>query len=382
MNFEFISAGKIVFGIGSFEALGKRAALLGKHFLIVSQPFLKDSLVKRAAEQLSSESCRSAVFLDVKGEPDLATVDACAEYARASRCDAVIGIGGGSCVDVAKATAALLTNGGSVKEYLEGVGTGRVLENAPAPFIAVPTTSGTGAEVTKNAVVMSRKEQFKKSFRDERMLAKLAIVDPALTVTVPPSVTASTGMDAITQLIESYTSAKSQPLTDALTIYALKGAPDMLMRAYDNGQDLEAREHMSRCSLFSGLALANSGLGAAHGIAAALGADFGVAHGTACAMLLPHVMKYNMSGNIYKLADVGNVLTGQNEQDSELAAYNGIKVIERLNKHLNIPEGLKAVGVSKEDIPKLAVDSMGSSMSGNPVKMDIKACEDFLYSIY
>ena len=382
MNFEFISAGKIVFGIGSFETLGKRAAMLGRRFLIVSQQFLMDSLVKKAVEQLNSEGCESVVFLDVKGEPDLATVDHCAEYARSNNCDAVIGLGGGSCIDVAKATAGLITNSGAVKDYLEGVGIGKTLENAPAPFIAVPTTSGTGAEVTKNAVIMSREEQFKKSFRDERMLAKLALVDPALTVTVPPSVTASTGMDAITQLIESYTSAKSQPLTDALTIFALKGAPEMLIRAYDNGGDIEAREHMSRCSLFSGLALANSGLGAAHGIAAALGADFGIAHGTACAMLLPHVMKYNMAGNLTKLADVGNTLTGTNESDSERAALNGIGVIERLNKHLHIPDGLQAVGVTKYDIPKLAADSMGSSMSGNPVKMDVKACEAFLYSIY
>lgn len=382
MNFEFISAGKIVFGIGAFETLGKRVAPLGKKFLIVSQPFLKDTLVKRAIDQLEEAGCTAEMFLDVAGEPDLKTVDACAEYARGLQCNAVIGIGGGSCVDVAKATAALITNGGSVKEYLEGVGTGRVIEKAPAPFIAVPTTSGTGAEVTKNAVVMSREEQFKKSFRDERMLARIALVDPALTVSVPQSVTASTGMDAITQLIESYTSAKSQPMTEALTIYALKGAPEMLKRAYDDGTDLEAREHMSRCSLFSGLALANSGLGAAHGIAAALGADFGVAHGTACAMLLPHVMKYNMAGNVRKLAEVGNVLTGKNETNPEIAAQNGIEVIENLNKHLHIPAGLKSVGVRYEDIPKLAADSMGSSMNGNPVKMDKEACEAFLYSIY
>lgn len=382
MKFEFISADKIVFGSGSFSTLGNRAKAFGKKFMIVSQQIHVDNgIVPEAIAQLKAVGCESICFLDVAGEPDEKTVDNCTALAAQNGCDAVIGIGGGSCIDVAKATGGLLTNGGHVREYLEGVGTGRVLDKPTAPFIAVPTTSGTGAEVTKNAVIMSKTEHFKKSFRAESLLARVAIVDPCLTVSVPKSVTASTGMDAITQLIESYTSAKSQPMTDALAIYALKGAPEMLKRAYDNGNDLEAREHMSRCSLFSGLTLANSGLGGAHGIAAALGANFSIAHGTACAMLLPYIMEYNISGALDKLADVGEVLTGKSYTDKKEAAYAGIKVIKELCQYLEIPEKLSQIGVKPEDFEQLAHDSMGSSMSGNPVKMDEKACAEFLKSI-
>lgn len=383
MDFEFYTASKIVFGNGKVDTVGKLASPLAKHWLIVTQqPQIDGGVVSRVVSALEKEGISAELFTEVNGEPTVTTVDRAAAAAKQRGNVGLIGLGGGSCIDTAKAAAGLAANEGSVRDYLEGVGTGRIMVNAPLPFIAIPTTSGTGAEATKNAVVMSYEEHFKKSFRDERLLARVALVDPELTVSVPKAVTASTGMDAITQLIESYISRKAKPMTDALAIYALRRSPEMLMRAYDNGADLEAREHMSRCSLFSGITLANSGLGAAHGIAAALGASFGVPHGTACAMFLRHVMRYNLAAGGEKLGDVGRALADRYIADNAEAAEEGARIIERLNDYLSIPSKLSEVGVARSDLRALAHDSLGSSMSGNPVPMDEDAIYELLCKIY
>ncbi|MBS7262224.1 MAG: iron-containing alcohol dehydrogenase [Eubacteriales bacterium] len=382
MDFDFYTAGKIVFGCGRRKEIGREAARLGAHKVLIVAGRSQKEAAAQIARDCAAEGVGVSFCLCAGGEPTVTSVDESAAVARETGADCLIGIGGGSCIDTAKAAAALAVNGGSVREYLEGVGTGRRITAVPLPFIAVPTTSGTGAEVTKNAVVMSREENFKKSFRDERMLARVALVDPELTVGVPKAVTASTGMDAVTQLIESYISAKARPMTDALSLYALKGAPDALRRSYDDGTDLEARTAMARCSLFSGIALANSGLGAAHGVAAGLGALYGVPHGVACAMLLPHTMRYNLRAGGTKLADVGRTLTGRTFGSDAAAAAAGADCIAELSAYLSIPSSLSDVGVREEDLPSLAKASLGSSMKGNPVPMDESAVLAFLRSIY
>ena len=288
MVFEFVTAPRIIVERGAAQKLPQLCAGLGRHVLIVAGSSLRkngmlDTLTKRLAEQ----DVAYTLFTGVEGEPTPPIVDAAVKAGKDAGADAVAGIGGGSVLDTAKAAAGVITNGGSVRGYLEGVGNGAKIINDPLPFIAVPTTSGTGSEVTKNAVIMSRKEKFKVSMRDERLMANIALVDPELTVSVPKSVTAASGMDAICQLMESYTSKQANALCDAMALYHAPRAIAALKRAYDNGADIEARETMALASLVSGMCLANTGLGAAHGIGAGLGAVMGVRHGIACGMLLP-----------------------------------------------------------------------------------------------
>jgi len=281
----------------------------------------------------------------------------------------VIGMGGGSAMDTAKAVAALAVNGGSVKEYLEGVGTGRKLENAPLPFIAVPSTAGTGAEVTKNAVIAGA--GYKKSFRDERLYARVVFIDPVVASTAPREVTAESGMDAITQLIESYTTKRSNLITDGLCLAGLKLARS-LPECYFNGKNLAARADMSAAALLSGICLANSGLGAAHGLAASLGASLGISHGRACATMLPHVMRLNLEACEERYADAAEALCGVR------SAEKLISEIEGLNARFNIPSSLKAYNISESKLSEIAEGSFGSSMSGNPVQLDKSGWEDFL----
>jgi alcohol dehydrogenase class IV len=283
-------------------------------------------------------------------------------------------------MDTAKAAAAVLPNGGSVRDYLEGVGDRKIVAS-PLPFIAVPATAGTGAEVTKNAVVMSPAEHFKKSIRDDRMLARIALVDPALTVSVPKDITAASGMDAICQLIESFTAKQANPFCDAMSLYHTPRAITALRRAYDDGGDIEARETMALASMVSGMCLANAGLGAAHGIGAGLGAMLGTRHGVACGMLLPHVMRYNLSRGCEKYAALGRAITGRTLPDDREASLAAADMVGALCTYLKLPARLGELGVAPEMIPELAKASMGSSMSKNPVEISLKECEALIASL-
>ena len=214
------------------------------------------------------------------------------ELARREQCDLVIAFGGGSAIDAGKAIAALLANGGELTDYLEVIGKGQPLRHPSVPFIAVPTTAGTGSEVTRNAVLASAEHQVKVSMRSPLMLPRLAVVDPELTLELPPAVTASTGLDALTQLIEPYVSIRANPLTDGFCLEGLRRVSRSLRRAYHAGRDITAREDMSLASLLGGLALANAGLGVVHGFAAPVGGMFHAPHGAICAALLPHGMAH------------------------------------------------------------------------------------------
>jgi alcohol dehydrogenase class IV len=282
--------------------------------------------------------------------------------------DLVVALGGGSAIDLAKAAAAMATNreSHSVRDYLEGAGRGLTLKNRPLPVLAIPTTAGTGSEATKNAVISSSKPAFKKSLRSDQMLPRVVLVDPELTVSVPPNITANTGMDAITQLIESYISRRAQPIPQALALQGLQLALPAILEAYRNGKSRPAREAMSHAALLSGMALANSGLGMAHGVAAALGVYWGVAHGLACAVMLPAALEANKLVASRRLAELA-VAVG--ERDALREANLASRFIERI-KHLcaelHIPQRLSQVGVRREQIPMLVQASRGNSMSGNP----------------
>ena len=293
-----------------------------------------------------------------------------------------MGLGGGSAIDTAKAVAGLITNGGPVTDYLEGVGKGRVIEKPTIPFIAVPVTAGTGAEATKNAVISSLKYGYKKSFRDDRLMARVALVDPLLTLNVSKKQTAYSGMDAITQLIESYVSKKSNPVTDALAERGLKAAAVSIKKAYDDGQDISAREGMCFASLLSGICLANSGLGAAHGFAAGLGSIIGIPHGLACAVLLPYVMKANLLSSLEKYAILGRIMTQSDEPNDEAAALMGVEFIQSINDYMGIPRDFKDMNITAEQKVKIAEASFGSSMSGNPLEVTKETAFKFIYGLF
>jgi len=382
MSFEFYTAGKIVFGRGEIKRLPQLCYDLGAHFLVVTGggSIEKSGVLQTLTDELNASGKQVTLFSGVNSEPTPQIVDAVVEAGRKAKVEAVIGIGGGSVMDTAKAAAGVITNGGSVRDYLEGVGTGKKVEKAPLPFIAVPTTSGTGTEVTKNAVIMSVEEGFKKSIRDEKLIADIALVDPELTLTMPQEITAASGMDAVCQLIESYTARQANAFCDAMSMYHTPFAVMALGHLIEHPDDIDARETMALASMVSGICLANAGLGAAHGIGAGLGAVLGVRHGVACGMLLPHVMRFNIEHGVTKYASFGRTL-GSNHNDDKDAALYAADVIERLAHHLGLPHCLCALGVTEDDIDTLAAASMGSSMRKNPVEMDEAACRDFLLSI-
>jgi alcohol dehydrogenase class IV len=287
-------------------------------------------------------------------------------------------MGGGSVLDTGKAVAALIANQRDIFDYLEVVGQGQPLEAEPAPLIAAPTTSGTGAEVSANAVLLSPEHGVKVSLRSPRMIPNAAVVDPELALGVPPAVTAATGMDALTQLLEAYVSPTASPVTSALCLEGLARAAASLRPAFADGSDLTARTDMALAALLSGMALANGKLGAAHGFAAPLGGAFHAPHGAVCAALLPAVMAVNIaalrerrphSPALERYADVGRVLAGDAAADQDGGAALGVAWVRETCKLLDIPP-LSAMGVADADLGDLATKAQrASSMQGNPVEL-------------
>lgn len=370
MQFEFATADRILFGPGSSAKVAPTAAKMGSRVLLVVG---RDA--RRAAaliEALKARSMTVSVF-SVQGEPTTTTVAAGLEIARKTKSNLVIGMGGGSVVDAGKAIAALLTNIGDMMGYLEVIGEGKPIQVRPAPFIAVPTTAGTGAEVTRNAVLGSPEHRVKVSMRSPLMLPRLAVVDPELTYSLPPEVTASTGLDALTQLLEAFVSRDANPLTDGLCREGLIRAGRSLGRAYRNGDDAQAREEMCLASLFGGLALANAKLGAVHGLAAPLGGMFPAPHGVVCARLLPHVMSANVKAlldrediaGVSRFDEAARLLTG----NPSASAEDGVAWIEALCRELKATP-LSSFGVDSKSFPDLISKSReASSMKGNPVAL-------------
>ena len=381
MRFDFLTPGRIVFGSGRLSEIGELSQGMGRRFLLVSaRSMVRNGAAERVAVLLKEKGIESVLYDRVDEEPSPRIVNEATGIARNDECDAVIALGGGSVIDTGKAVSGMAPNSGDIVEYLEGVGTGRVMEHDPLPMIAIPTTSGTGSERTKNAVITSREEGFKRSFRDERLYPDIALIDPSLTVSLPPAQTAASGMDALTQLIESYVSRKSTPITDALALYGMNLAGKCLKRAYDDGGDLSAREDMSLASTLSGICLANAGLGAAHGVAAALGCLYGIPHGIACAILIPHVMRMNARSFPGRFADVGRALTGRDGSEAEMAD-SAVVFVETLARGLGIPTDLARYDIPKTDAERIAGAVSGSSMSGNPLPMDAAATAAFAASL-
>jgi alcohol dehydrogenase class IV len=366
--FEFATAGRIVFGRGALKEVAPAAASFGRRAFVVTG---RDA--KRAAgllQLLKSANVDGTTF-SVTGEPTTQTIRDGVQQAREAACDVVIGFGGGSAIDAAKAIAALLTNSGDLFDYLEVIGKAEPLKHPPLPCIAVPTTAGTGAEVTRNAVLLSPEHRVKVSLRSPLMLPRIAIIDPELTHSLPPAVTASTGLDALTQVIEPYVSCRANPLTDPICIEGMTRAARSLRRACENGLDADAREDMAIASLCGGLALANAGLGAVHGFAAPIGGMFDAPHGAVCAALLPHAMEVNLralrdrgpAAVLQRFESVARILTGQ----QQATADDAVHWIRELCEALSIPP-LRTYGVRTEHVGELCEKAAGaSSMKANPI---------------
>ena len=371
MQFEFSTANQIVFGAGKARKIGAYAPTPGRRAMVVTgrMPERADIIL----EQLSKLGIGSIIF-SVPGEPTTDIALAGAQKAREADCDWVIGIGGGSVIDTGKVIAALLTNKGKLLDYLEVIGKGKPLEKMPAPYVAVPTTAGTGAEVTRNSVLESPEHRVKVSMRSPLMLPRWAVVDPELTYTMPPPITASTGLDAFTQLLEAFVSHQANPLTDGICREGLRLAAGALVRAYEDGSDTEAREAMSMASLFGGLALANAKLGAVHGIAGPLGGMFKAPHGVVCGRLLPYVMEMNIkalqmrepqSPALARYREAARIVTAKAAAEPS----DGINWIQNISSRLKLPP-LADYQITEAEFPLLIEKAQAaSSMKGNPIQL-------------
>ena len=381
MRFEFATATRVVFGARSRLELPTIAAALGSRALVVTgrSPSRSELLVSGLTER--GVRC---VLWSVPGEPTIDQVRTGTELARTNRCDLVVAIGGGSAIDAGKAIAALTTNPGDPLEYLEVIGNGRSLDRACLPFIAVPTTAGSGAEVTRNAVLASPESGVKVSLRSPLMLPRVALVDPELARDLPPLVTATTGLDALAQLIEPYLSHRSTPFTDPLCLDGIARIARALPVAVRDGADVGAREDMAFASLLGGMALANAALGAVHGFAGPIGGRFPAPHGAVCAALLPHVVRANLvaltereptSPLLARFDQVGRTLTGR----ARAGAMDGVDRLESLRQELHIPP-LGAYGVTEADVPTLVAQArLSSSMRGNPIELTDSEMSDILH---
>jgi alcohol dehydrogenase class IV len=376
MTFEFATATRIIFGRGSVRQLPQITRSFGDQALIVTG---RDASRTSAVLQALRAAGISVNIFSIQGEPTLDEVRRGAEVARKIGAQVVIGVGGGSSVDAGKAIAALAAQPQDVLHYIEVIGRGHPLEATPLPYIAIPTTAGTGAEVTRNAVLSSPEHGVKASLRHASMLPLVALVDAELARGCPPAVTAASGMDALTQCLEAYVSSRAQPMTDALCLAGIQNAVRSLEKCVTDGNDLDAREDMALAAMFSGMALANAGLGAVHGFAAPIGGSFQAPHGAVCAILLTPVWAANLAAisetkSHERFQAAARLLTGNTTASAESA----IPWLLDLTSRLHIP-GLQSYGIRESQLSAIAAQaSLSSSMKGNPVTLSHETLVEIL----
>ncbi len=368
MRFDFATAQQVLFGSGRAAELPALVAARGARALLVT------GASRRFADRLEA-----VAVVAIAGEPSFDAIRAGVASAREARVDVVVAIGGGSVIDAGKAIAMLLANGGDPLDYAELIGAGRAITRPSIPFIAVPTTAGTGSEATRNAVLFSPEHRLKVSLRSPLMLPHVALVDPDLMLDLPPAQTAASGMDALAQLIEPFLSCKATPLVDALCRDGIPRVIRSLPRAVANGGDREARSDLALAALYSGMALANAGLGAVHGLAGPIGGLFDAPHGAVCAALLPGVFEKNFlsssakatedAADDAKFAEVARLVTGR----ADATPREAVAVLRELVARVRIP-GLASYGVRAEHAADIARKAQAtSSMKGNPVALSDEA---------
>jgi alcohol dehydrogenase class IV len=368
VEFEFATASRVVFGSGRARELAVISRQLGSRAVVFT-----GAHPERHLELLAVLALPYSTFA-LGGEPTVATARSAAAFAREHGADLVVAVGGGSVIDLAKAVAMLVGNGGDPLDYLEVIGEGRSIAHPSLPCIALPTTAGTGSEVTSNAVLASPEHSVKASLRSASMLPAVAIVDPLLSLSCSPGITASSGLDALTQCLEPYVSLQASPVTDGLAHEGLRRAATGLRASYADGCDVAARSDMALCSLFGGLALANAKLGAVHGLAGVIGGTVDVPHGVACAALLVATIEANVaalrarqpaSPALARYEEAARLLTGQGDAVIE----DGIAWIQQTVSLLGI-DGLARYGIGPEQADDVVARAQrASSTRGNPIEL-------------
>ena len=378
IDFTFLTPAKIIFKQNSINNLPKEIKNLGKKVMVVSgrTGLRRAGITTRIEEKLNNEQINFVLYEQVEPEPSIETVDNGIKLGKKGSIDCVVGIGGGSVLDVSKAIAGMIPQ--DIESVREQVG--RQLKKPGVPFIAIPTTAGTGSEITKNSVIIDRQREVKESIlRDPLLLAKTVIIDPLLTLSMPPKSTASSGMDALTQAIECYVSRTTNVFSNILAIKAIQIISKNLKIAYKNGKNIQAREKMAFGSLLSALAFSNGGLGAVHGLAHPLGYLFNISHGIICALLLPHVMEFNREVKVDEFAKIGENLDPKLIKMSKQSKINGgIQYIRGLLSELNLPTRLSELGIEVKDIDNIVRRTGGSSLQKNPRETNKELLKELL----
>jgi len=378
MDFSFSTVGKIVFGLGRIRDIGAEVSALGSRVLLVTgRGFLRRTgRLVEIEESMRSRGAIVTVFEQVPPEPYLGIVESGIAECRGHGCDVIVAVGGGSAVDVGKTIAALVGASGDVREYLHG----REIERKGLPFVAVPTTSGSGAEVTPNAVLIDQERGVKSSIRSVYMLADVAIIDPELTLSLPPDVTAYSGMDALSQAMEALVSQGATPLTDALASDAAARLIGSLVSAYEDGDNLESRTEVALGSLMGGIAFANARLGLVHGLAHPLGVITGLPHGLICGLLLPIVVRFNaeVSGEKYaQLARKTGVVGSETSTDEAVGAL--VDVLDRMNAEMKINDRRSEIRIERRTWPAVVSQTLASgSTKSNPRSVTAEDVERLL----
>lgn len=360
-NFVFDEPTKIIYGEGSLKQLKNELIRLGSKsvLLVCDQGIVKAGLSDKVTEVVKDAPGVELYLYDkIIVNPFDTTMDEGYEYAVQNHVDTIIGLGGGSSMDSAKGIALLMTNGGKMREYLME---GKAVKNVIAPTICIPTTAGTGSEVTRTVVATDHITKFKDGFKyADTMYAAVAILDPVLMKNLPPYVLAACGMDALTHAIESYTTWKANPITDAMNIYAIKLIGENIGKAFAQPENFDAKGKMLLASIITGIAFDQAGLGLAHCMGHPMGGLFNIAHGVACGMALPVVMEFNLISNTEKFADITTAL-GENIHSLTQyeAAQKSVDIVRNMLRTLDLPMTLGEVGIEEKDIPSLAKDAMG-----------------------
>ena len=366
----------ILAGIGASERLGQEAKGIGarKALVVTDKGVINSGIGKRIKDLLEKEGIGVEIFDEVISDPDIRNVETCIEMGKKGKYDLLVGVGGGSPMDIASITSVMVANPGSVREYF-GI---NLVKNPGIPTILIPTTAGTGAEVTQNAVLTDTEEKMKKAIISPHLLARVAIIDPLLTLSMPPSVTSFTGMDALTHAVESYTSNNATVLTDLFAKEAMILIGRSLRTAVAQGNQLEARYDMSLGSLYAGISLANAGVAAVHALAYPLGGLFNVPHGIANGLLLPYVMEFNVLGNLPKFAQIAQFLGEKVDQMTLLdQAYCAAKAVKAIYRDLKIPQSLTELNIPENVIPTMAQAAVNVTrlLANNPRTMTLQDAE-------
>ncbi|MFE4240152.1 iron-containing alcohol dehydrogenase [Peribacillus butanolivorans] len=371
----------IIYGRQSFEKVGAEAALCGKKALIISDKVMSRlGCVNQCCQYLHDNGVASAVYLGVDSEPTDQYVEESLELFEKESCDLIISLGGGSCIDTGKAIAVLATNGGYIGEYMGGR---KIADKAAIPHIAIPTTAGTGSEATDATVITNTDDDVKMMIKQPNFMPLVAIVDPLLTVSSPPHITAATGVDALSHAVEAYLSKRSHPMTDTMALSAMRLIVENIENAYDDGDNIDAREKMSLGALQAGIAFSNSSVCLVHGMSRPIGALFHVPHGYSNAMLLPAVLEFSKEACMERLADLGRIFKTEYKNLSiERAAFVAVESVKALCQKLNIPN-LEGWGIEEEkfnlSVSKMARDALDSGSPANNPRVPTKQELEELY---